>query len=651
MSAQAGIWNFNGQPVDRELLVRLAASIERYGSDGARFHIEGSIGMVYSAFHTTLESRLEQQPHRSASGHVLTWDGRLDNRDELIALLDPGPSGACTDVALVSLAFERWDTDCFARIVGDWAVAIWKPGDRELVLAVDYLAIRHLFYHPRIEGVWWSTVLTPLVLFQGAKLHIDEDYIAGYFARDPDANLTPYREMRQVPPGQVVRIRERSLALERYFQFSPKSRIRYKTDQDYEHHFRHLLRQSVRRRLRSDAPVLCELSGGLDSSSIVCMADDILAEERGAAPRLDTLSLYDKTEPDGDDWMYFQKVEEKRGQVGAHIDTSTLASTPVSLELPEFSALPGRLGTVRAIEAERARVIQCGGYRVVLSGLGGDEFMGGIPDPLPQLADLIVRGKLVTLGQQLIAWSLAKRRPWIQLLWQASLELLPFPLRKYFAKHPNVEQWIDKQFVKRTKIAARHAALDRRFRFCLPTHKYYLGGVVLMANKLAKRLPPALALEEARYPYLDRDLIEFILGIPANQLLRPGERRSLMRRALAGIVPQEILSRRTKQFAARTPILALEKISDQLHKEFHSPISSHRGYINPQIFLAKLDEAKEGGKIHLTRMMRTISLEFWLRALAARNLLAEGPGLQQLARRSQQVNEPTSLGTVFRHLG
>jgi len=651
MSAQAGIWNFNGKRLDQELLVRLGASIERYGPDGTRFHIDGSIGMVYSAFHTTLESRLEQQPYRSASGHVLTWDGRLDNRDELIALLHPGTSGACTDVTLVSLAFERWDTDCFARIVGDWAVAIWKPGDRELVLAVDYLAIRHLFYHPRIESIWWSTDLTPLVLFQGAKLHIDDDYIARYFAGDPDANLTPYREMRQVPPGQVVRIREQSLTLERYCQFNPKSRIRYKTDQDYEHHFRHLLQQSVRRRLRSDSPVLCELSGGLDSSSIVCMADNILGEERGAAPRFDTLSLYDKTEPDGDDWIYFQKVEEKRGQVGAHIDTSTLGSTPARLELPEFSALPGCVGTAREIEAERARVIQSGGYRVVLSGLGGDEFMGGIPDPSPQLADLIVQGKLVTLSQQLMAWSLAKRRPWIQLLWQASLELLPRPLRKYFAKHPDVEPWIDKQFLKRAKMAARHSALDRRFRFCLPTHKYYLGGAVLMANKLAKRLPPALALEEARYPFLDRDLIEFILSIPANQLLRPGERRSLMRRALVGIVPQEILSRRTKQFAARTPILALEKISSQLHEEFHSPISLHRGYIDPQIFLAKLDEAKEGGKIHLTRMMRTISLEFWLRALAARNLLAEGPELQQLARPSQRVNEPTSLRTVFRHLG
>ena len=65
----------------------------------------------------------------------------------------------------------------------------------------------------------------------------------------------------------------------------------------------------MRRRLRSDSPVLAELSGGLDSSSIVCMADDIIANEREPLPRLDTISYYDNTEPNGDDSIYFQKIE------------------------------------------------------------------------------------------------------------------------------------------------------------------------------------------------------------------------------------------------------------------------------------------------------------------------------------------------------
>ena len=69
------------------------------------------------------------------------------------------------------------------------------------------MAIRHIFYYLKKDRIWWSTDLSPLVLLSDDKFHIDDDYIAGYFAHDPDAHLTPYREIREVPPGQFVRIR------------------------------------------------------------------------------------------------------------------------------------------------------------------------------------------------------------------------------------------------------------------------------------------------------------------------------------------------------------------------------------------------------------------------------------------------------------
>jgi asparagine synthase (glutamine-hydrolysing) len=142
-----------------------------------------------------------------------------------------------------------------------------------------------------------------------------------------------------------------------------------------------------------------------------------------------------------------------------------------------------------------------------------------------------------------------------------------------------------------------------------------------MANKLAKFRTPVLALEEIRYPYLDQNLIEFILSIPASQLLRPGERRSLMRRSLVRIVPQEILSRRTKQFGARTPVVALEKNWQELRCVLDSPLSSSLGYINKARFLEALNGARNGKDTHLLRLLRTISLELWLRDLVSRRLI------------------------------
>ena len=110
-------------------------------------------------------------------------------------------------------------------------------------------------------------------------------------------------------------------------------------------------------------------------------------------------------------------------------------------------------------------------------------------------------------------------------------------LGQYFAKEAKIEPWIRKDFAKRTRLAIRQSDVDEHFGLWLPTRRSYIAGVLIMANNLAKLTAPAQAFEEARYPFLDQTLIEFILSIPADQLLRPGERRSLMRRSLAGIVP------------------------------------------------------------------------------------------------------------------
>jgi asparagine synthase (glutamine-hydrolysing) len=636
VSVQAGIWNFDGKPADPRLVADLHASLKQQGPDGESTWEDGSIALLYRPFHTTAESRGEKQPHTSRRGFVVTWDGRLDNREELIAELRSHLESQPTDVAIVAAAFDHWETGCFRRMIGDFAVSIWRPKEHELIFAADYMAIRHIFYYLKNDRIWWSTDLAPLVLLSGDKFHIDDDYIAGYFAHDPDAHLTPYREIREVPPGHFVRIRKNGIAsVERYWRFSPKSRIRYKTDAEYEEHFRHVFRQSVQRRLRSDSPVLAELSGGLDSSSIVCMADDILAKEGAQAPRLDTLSYYDNTEPNGDDWIYFQKVEAHRRRTGYHIDASKLASAPASLESTEFNPLPGHLGSGRNLEAERAVVVRNGGYRAVLSGLGGDEFMGGVPDPRAHLADLIVRFKFVSLAQQLMAWSLVKRRPGIRLLWQSAIEILPSSLRQYLAKEAKIEPWIRKDFAKRTRLAIKQLDVDEHFGMWLPTRCSYIAGVLLMANKLAKYTPPTAALEEARYPYLDQTLIEFILSIPATQMLRPGERRSLMRRSLVGIVPQEILARRTKQVGARGPVMVLEKHWNELQSVYQTPFSSSLGYVDEAQLLKTICDARTGKVVSLVRLLWTISLEYWLRDLAGRGLLDIPAASLSLARQNE----------------
>src|SRR5258708_2650885 len=145
MSGQFGRWNFDGKPVDRDYLEKVQASIAPYGPDDAGSYLNRNISMLYHAFHTTKESRRETQPYVTASGAVITWDGCLDNRGELIHRLSEVPTIDSTDISIVAASYEEWGTDCFASFIGDWALSIWIPQTRSLILAKDPIGTRHLY--------------------------------------------------------------------------------------------------------------------------------------------------------------------------------------------------------------------------------------------------------------------------------------------------------------------------------------------------------------------------------------------------------------------------------------------------------------------------------------------------------------------------
>src|SRR6185437_7912951 len=203
------------------------------------------------------------------------------------------------------------------------------------------------------------------------------------------------------------------------WDFDAKKKIRYRTDDEYEQHFRTVFFNAVRRSLRSDAPVLAELSGGRDSSSIVCVADKILACEAAETPALDTISWYDDSEPNWNDRPYLTKVEEKRGRSGWHIDLGLqYPKESFERELPNLPVAPVPVFDGRILQQIRL-CLMSQGNRVVLSGIGGDEVMGGVPVPTAELQDLLRMAKFASLARQLQAWALQKKKPLLSLLLEA----------------------------------------------------------------------------------------------------------------------------------------------------------------------------------------------------------------------------------------
>lgn len=622
MSTQAGVYFFDGCPADEAFLARLSAAIAQDGPDGGGQHLSGSVGMVHRAFHTTRESRLETQPYVSNDGDAMTWDGRLDNREELVdeLQLHIASGSERTDISIVSAAWERWGTDCFSKFLGDWALSIWDIREQTLVLARDYIGIRQLYYCLRHERVMWCTMLTPLVLLQGTQFTLSDEYIAGYFTSYPEPYLTPYREIHAVPPGKFVLIRSAKAVIYSHWALNTGRHIRYKTDSEYEDHFRHIFRLSVRRRLRSDSPILAELSGGIDSSSIVCLGDDIIAAGEVQTPRLDTISYYDPKEPTADDFLYFPRVEEKRGRTGFHINLEKYGNCFFP-DHTQFIGAPSWWPFSPELGSDRLEIMREHGHRVLLSGIGGDEFLGGVPDPRPQLADLFVRFRLLELAKELRAWSLVKRRPWIQLFCQSVILLLPLSIRQLFDRDATVAPWIDARFASKYNLRTRQIGSQGTCRFWMPTQREVEWTFAVMSAQVSAQLPNVDGRREMRFPFLDQQLIEFVASIPQDQILRPGQRRSLMRRSLARFLPSEILTRRTKAVTARKAIVGVEKSWIELENLFVSPASASLGYIRNKHFVSALRAMKHGDASRLVPIVKGICFELWLRDLLKRGLL------------------------------
>ncbi len=633
MSVQFGTWNFEGQPPAPDYIKKVSATLAPHGPDSNESYSKGGIKILYRAFHTTKESHCEKQPCISPSGAVVTWDGRLDNRAELISELRNCLTINSADVSIVAAAYEEWGANCLGKLIGDWALSIWNPIDRSLILAKDPIGLRHLYYSSDDRQVTWCTILDPLVLFAGKTFALNEEYIAGWLSHFPAAHLTPYLGIHAVPPSSYVLSQllgdNVKHTVSKYWDFDPGKRIRYPSDTEYEEHFRSVLATAVQRRLRSDRPILAELSGGMDSSSIICMADTIIARGAGECPRLDTISWfddsYDDLEPDTNERRYFSKVEEKRGRTGCHVDLASLrvvSSQGVEFfENDRFAATPNFGGRMNEVSKKYAAYMNSQGHRVVLSGLAGESATGGgLPTPTPELQNLLARARFFSLARQVTAWATKMRKSALPLLWEA---VAGFLSHASVAVSPNIypSRWFAPGFVRRN-----HAALS-----CYPYRMKLFGPLPSFQDNICKLVAerrllvfyalPSGLLRELRYPYVDRDLLELMYAIPTEQIVRVGQRRSLMRRALVGIVPDEVLSRRRKAFAQQAPTRDETTEWSSLIEIGHHIVSSSIGVMDASRFSEALQKGRCNKEVPIGSLKKTVSLELWLRHLGMRGVL------------------------------
>jgi asparagine synthase (glutamine-hydrolysing) len=628
MSALGGILNCGNNPpsVDPYLLTALGNALEVRGPDGGSEALKAHIGMTYRAFHTTLESQFESQPLMSPEGHMLAWDGRLDNRDDLIRELFSAPRGVrtVTDVEIVLAAYLRWGQGSFVRLVGDFSFALWDPRSRLLLLVRDLVGTRPLNYYISPKGIIWSTELLPLFDAANVPREVDEEYVAGFLTRFPKAGITPYKNVFAVKPQHFLTVKQTGELQEtRYWNFDLNREIRYRRDEEYEEHFLHEFSSGLKAHLRSHRTIFSEASGGLDSSSIVCVGDRLVRNREVEAPGLETISyLYDES-PTADESKFINYLEEHLGRTGHHVPESEYPVLGRLNQSPTIvpNGVDGFAEYYRGVQ----QTMDAFGARVLLSGEGGDQMLSASEDPAPELCDLLVQRRLMTLHRRLKVWSPALKRSYLFLLWQRTIiPTLPRSLQTICVRPvASIPPWFDANFVARARLKERLVPGVDIYGFRLPSSRDQSAGFSSVVNHISAGFRRERLKAEMRHPYMHRPLVEFLQAIPFEQRVRPGETRSLMRRSLKSLLPHKIAKRRTKGNPHEALCRAVIREYPRLRALFNEPRVTAYGYVDAAALQQALELAAHGLTINYIAFLKTVSLEFWLRTLEQPRPLAQ----------------------------
>jgi asparagine synthase (glutamine-hydrolysing) len=593
-------------------LLHLAEATSRFALDGLSVKTSGRVGMGFQPYYTHARSTLDQEPAFDKYGNLLTFDGRLDNYADLCSELGLNAISAA-DSQIVLAAFMKWGEHCFSRFIGDWALALWSEREQSLYLARDHAGTRTLHFENDQGTFRWSTHLETFFV-DGTTKRLAEGYAACYLASRPIRDLTPYEGILAVLPAHYVILHNEKLSRRPHWQWMASNTIRYRSDNEYEEQFLALFRQSVERRTGPGAPILAQLSGGMDSSSIVCMADYLRTREQASAELLDTLSFYDPSEPSLGDRPYFEAVENHRAKVGTHIELSFRERTfaPNDPSQGEY-LVPGADSSTIAREAKLNKAISGRGFRSILSGTGGDELLGGVPTSKPELATLLISGRFGQLIKRSLDWCLVDHTPLFQTLIDTTKYAVSLSARSATRKR-SLPPWIEPKLLGICLDMARRDTLNRWPTGASPTSIANGQGWWSIMERLSQRVPEFHARPEYRYPYLDRDLVTYLLSIPREQLVQPGRRRYLMRRSLRGIVPDLILERRRKAYQLRAPLVTIQKSRGRLLELFTKPMVAEFGFVDATALRSAIDRiCTRSDPQWWQALMRICAMELWLR--------------------------------------
>lgn len=558
--------------------------------------------------------------------HVVAADARLDNAKELAEILGLSGEENCAPRLLLA-AFLRWGVDCPNHLLGDFVFAIWDRGSRTLFCARDHFGVKPFYYTQSTSAFAGGSEIKAVTALLPGRREINEGAIAELLAGAVcDDRSTTLKQVFRLPPAHWLHLDASGrLDIQRYWRLD----VAEAPQKNAAEAFAALFEEAVRCRTEGGGRVGAFLSGGLDSSSVACIARNL---RPGTA--LPTVSLVFDATPQWSERPFIDTVLQTGGFDPALVsgdDHAPFADADALFDEQDgFFAAPAL-----ALSRQTCRAAAAHGVDVVLDGHGGDEIISYGYGRLAELAyaenwlSLLAesRGVAALLSQPAMPIVTGYLRNYSRLWKKAGRvkqRLFPAQGRQGARETPSSLRHINQDLARATKLdeklqAMFHAASppsEHRDHLAAVTSPMQAYGFEVLDKQVAH------AGIEARYPFWDKRVVEFCVSLPAREKLSNGWTRSILRRGMEGVLPSAIQWRRTKLDFGRLIATGMRRRhADLLHSLLHDEAERLRPFLDVAAIQGALRRVLEQGDrcdgFDMLDVWRAAMLCLWLKARAS----------------------------------
>ena len=605
MCGITGIVSRNGD--HHSLLDTLMSRIAHRGPDGQGKWTNDVVSFGHLRLKIIdLSERAAQPMHCPVSGNVIIFNGEIYNYKEIRAELEdtyPFRSGSDTEVILA--AYHMWGAGFFEKLRGMFAFALYDAAQRKVLLARDRFGIKPLYYRKNGDCFLFSSEIKGLVNLPGLSHSPNLQKVFGFLAhRHLDTGSdTFFNEVLQLPPATYAWVDESgTMSSPVAYWEVPLPGTRVFEDKDRAE-FRGKLSESIRLHLRADVPVACFLSGGLDSSSIACLAARLLGESLPL--RTYSSILVEKNEENA-------LIDVVRNYLPGAIHNGIVFDGSNFLqELPQVTYHHDEpfADASMYVHWELCKLAHEHGIKVMLSGNGGDEILGGYASHLySELGRLLHGGHIAEFIRFTRRYPVHRPESALLFFVRAIQEILPFSLREWQKRYQSLpaqklltgdmraRRYVFYHFRNKDPFEAN--LLNNLRNWTVPQFLHYED-----RNSMAFGI-------EIRVPMLDHVFMEYVMQFRPEDLLKY-RTKQLLRDSLHGFVPEQVLKQRLKHgFAAPLENFVNFDTKGTLHF-FNEQVRSVPFFNQPEVERLGTEVLKNRENTRFHYFWRVLSLAIW----------------------------------------